>query len=112
MIILETSIPLLTLTQASPTAFIVFVGRFSCEPMLLRMLPGFGRYFTEGIMDWPKPTTPWRLKSRHRHVPLSTMTVFDNMAFGLKLRKYPKEEIKTAINDAWREYGKQLVLRP
>ena len=22
------------------------------------------------------------------------MTVFDNMAFGLKLRKYPKEEIK------------------
>ena len=28
------------------------------------------------------------------------MTVFDNMAFGLKLRKYPKDEIKKRVYDA------------
>ena len=28
------------------------------------------------------------------------MTVFENMAFGLKLRKYPKEEIKKRVEDA------------
>ena len=28
------------------------------------------------------------------------MTVFDNMAFGLKLRKYPKEEIKQRVENA------------
>src|SRR5580700_7122497 len=28
------------------------------------------------------------------------MTVFDNMAFGLKLRKYPKEDIKKRVTDA------------
>jgi len=28
------------------------------------------------------------------------MTVFDNMAFGLKLRRYPRAEISTRVNDA------------
>ncbi len=28
------------------------------------------------------------------------MTVFDNMAFGLKLRKVPKEEIKQKVEEA------------
>ena len=28
------------------------------------------------------------------------MTVYDNMAFGLKLRKFPKEQIKQRVNDA------------
>ena len=30
------------------------------------------------------------------------MSVFDNMAFGLKLRKTPKEEINKLVNDAAR----------
>ena len=30
------------------------------------------------------------------------MTVFDNMAFGLKLRKTPKEEIKRRVHEAAR----------
>ncbi len=28
------------------------------------------------------------------------MTVYDNMAFGLKLRKYPREEIKVRVHEA------------
>lgn len=28
------------------------------------------------------------------------MTVYDNMAFGLKLRKYPKDEIKERVENA------------
>ena len=30
------------------------------------------------------------------------MSVFDNMAFGLKLRKFPKEEIKRRVDEAAR----------
>jgi len=33
------------------------------------------------------------------------MTVFDNMAFGLKLRKYPKAEIRQRVDDAARILG-------
>jgi multiple sugar transport system ATP-binding protein len=28
------------------------------------------------------------------------MTVYDNMAFGLKIRKFPKEEIEQRVRDA------------
>src|SRR6202166_635085 len=38
------------------------------------------------------------------------MTVFDNMAFGLKLRKYPKEEIKQRVNEAANILGIQELL--
>ena len=33
------------------------------------------------------------------------MTVFDNMAFGLKLRKTPKDEIKRRVEEAARVLG-------
>ena len=33
------------------------------------------------------------------------MTVYDNMAFGLKLRKTPKEEIKRRVEEAARILG-------
>ena len=38
------------------------------------------------------------------------MTVFDNMAFGLKLRKVPKEEIKTRVHDAAEILGIETLL--
>ncbi len=38
------------------------------------------------------------------------MTVFDNMAFGLKLRKYPKEEIKQRVYEAANILGIQELL--
>ncbi|HNF59767.1 MAG TPA: ATP-binding cassette domain-containing protein, partial [Elusimicrobiota bacterium] len=38
------------------------------------------------------------------------MTVFDNMAFGLKLRKYPKNEIVSRVNDAAEILGIKKLL--
>jgi len=38
------------------------------------------------------------------------MTVFENMAFGLKLRKYPKEEINQRVNEAANILGIQELL--
>src|SRR6202453_2441559 len=38
------------------------------------------------------------------------MTVFENMAFGLKLRKYPKEEIKQRVHEAANILGIQELL--
>jgi multiple sugar transport system ATP-binding protein len=42
------------------------------------------------------------------------MTVFDNMSFGLKLRKVPKDEIKAVVNDAARilDLDKYLDRKP
>jgi multiple sugar transport system ATP-binding protein len=39
------------------------------------------------------------------------MDVFNNMAFGLKLRKYPKEEIKRRVNDAAAMLGIEAKLK-
>ncbi len=38
------------------------------------------------------------------------MSVFDNMAFGLKLRKTPKAEIKQRVNEAARILGLEELL--
>jgi multiple sugar transport system ATP-binding protein len=42
------------------------------------------------------------------------MTVYQNMAFGLKLRKYPKAEIKQRVNETAKMLGieNQLTLKP
>jgi len=42
------------------------------------------------------------------------MTIFDNMAFGLKLRKMPKEEIKKRVKEAAEilEIGNLLTRKP
>src|ERR1019366_5776740 len=39
------------------------------------------------------------------------MTVFDNMAFGLKLRKFPKNEIKIRATDAAKILGLEDFLQ-
>ncbi len=39
------------------------------------------------------------------------MTVYDNMAFGLKLRKVPKEEIKSRVENAAKILGIELLLK-
>ena len=38
------------------------------------------------------------------------MTVYDNMAFGLKLRKFSKEEIKRRVEEAARILGIEQYL--
>ncbi len=39
------------------------------------------------------------------------MTVYDNMAFGLKLRKMPKNEIEERVNDAAKILGIEMLLK-
>jgi len=39
------------------------------------------------------------------------MTVYDNMAFGLKLRKMPKEEIEQRVNEASKILGIEMLLK-
>ncbi len=39
------------------------------------------------------------------------MTVFENMAFGLKLRKYPKEETERRVNEAAQILGLETMLQ-
>ena len=40
------------------------------------------------------------------------MTVYDNMAFGLKMRKFPKPEIDTRVREAAQMLGIQELLEP
>ena len=40
------------------------------------------------------------------------MTVFDNMAFGLKLRKVPKDEIKKKVEEAAKILDLEKSVRP
>jgi multiple sugar transport system ATP-binding protein len=89
--------------------FVVFVGPSGCgKTTTLRMVAGLEE-ITEGeiyigtrlINDVaPKDRDIAMVFQNYALYP--HMTVFDNMAFGLKLRKTPKEEIKRKVNEAAR----------
>ena len=87
--------------------FIVFVGPSGCgKSTTLRMIAGL-EDITEGelIID-EKIVNDMAPKDRdiamvfQNYALYPHMSVFDNMAFGLKLRKYPKQEIKKRVNEA------------
>lgn len=87
--------------------FIVFVGPSGCgKSTTLRMIAGLEE-ITEGelLIDGdvvndmaPKDRDIAMVFQNYALYP--HMTVFDNMAFGLKLRKFPKEEIDQRVNNA------------
>ncbi|MBE6631457.1 MAG: sn-glycerol-3-phosphate ABC transporter ATP-binding protein UgpC [Ruminococcaceae bacterium] len=89
--------------------FLVFVGPSGCgKTTTLRMIAGLEE-ITEGelfigdrlINDVvPKDRDIAMVFQNYALYP--HMTVFDNMAFGLKLRKTPKEEIKRRVEEAAR----------
>ena len=89
--------------------FIIFVGPSGCgKTTTLRMIAGLEE-ITEGelfigdrlINDVaPKDRDIAMVFQNYALYP--HMTVFDNMAFGLKLRKTPKEEIKRRVEEAAR----------
>ncbi|MGO2267122.1 ABC transporter ATP-binding protein [Vagococcus salmoninarum] len=87
--------------------FIVFVGPSGCgKSTTLRMVAGL-EDISEGEL-WIGDTLMNDVAPKDRDIAMvfqnyalyPHMTVFDNMAFGLKLRKYPKEEIQTRVDDA------------
>ena len=87
--------------------FIVFVGPSGCgKSTTLRMIAGL-EDITKGTLyiDGVKSNT---LTSKDRNIALvfqsyalyPHMSVYDNMAFGLKMRKVPKDEIETKVKEA------------
>lgn len=87
--------------------FIVFVGPSGCgKSTTLRMIAGLEDisagefYIDDALMN--------KVASKDRDIAMvfqnyalyPHMSVFDNMAFGLKLRKFPKEEVKERVNHA------------
>lgn len=87
--------------------FIVFVGPSGCgKSTTLRMIAGL-EDITEGqLMIDNKEMNDVAPKDRdiamvfQNYALYPHMTVFDNMAFGLKLRKYDKAEIKKRVENA------------
>ncbi len=87
--------------------FIVFVGPSGCgKSTTLRMIAGL-EDITEGTASIdgtvvndvaPKDRDIAMVFQNYALYP--HMTVYDNMAFGLKLRKYSKEDIEKRVNEA------------
>jgi multiple sugar transport system ATP-binding protein len=98
--------------------FVVLVGPSGCgKSTTLRMIAGLeeitnGELFIDGkkVNDVsPKDRDIAMVFQNYALYP--HMTVFENMAFGLKLRKFPKEEIITRVNDAAKILGLEDYLK-
>ena len=97
--------------------FIVFVGPSGCgKSTTLRMIAGLeeitsGELYIDGTlvnMVAPKDRDIAMVFQNYALYP--HMTVYDNMAFGLKLRKMPKAEIDARVKEAARILGIEMYL--
>ena len=97
--------------------FLVFVGPSGCgKSTSLRMLAGLEE-ITEGrIMIDDREVNDVPPKDRDIAMVFQSyalyphMTVYDNMAFGLKLRKTPKDEIDRRVQEAAKDLGIENLL--
>lgn len=87
--------------------FIVFVGPSGCgKSTTLRMIAGLEditegeAYIDDVLMNDVAPKDRDIAMVFQNYALYPHMTVFDNMAFGLKLRKYSKDEIKRRVEEA------------
>ena len=92
--------------------FIVFVGPSGCgKSTTLRMIAGLediteGDFEIDGIRMNDTPPKDRDIAMVFQNYALYPhMTVFENMAFGLKLRKYPKDDIKQRVEEAAKILG-------
>ena len=97
--------------------FIVFVGPSGCgKSTTLRMIAGLeeissGELYIDGVLvnnRAPKDRDIAMVFQNYALYP--HMTVYDNMAFGLKLRKMPKPEIDARVKEAARILGIEMYL--
>lgn len=98
--------------QINDKEFIVFVGPSGCgKSTTLRMIAGLeeiskGDFYIDGkrVNDVaPKDRDIAMVFQNYALYP--HMTVYDNMAFGLKLRKFPKDEIDRRVKEAAKILG-------
>src|SRR5574337_999704 len=98
--------------------FIVFVGPSGCgKSTTLRMIAGLeditsGEFTIDGVrMNDVAPKDRDIAMVFQNYALYPHMTVFDNMAFGLKLRHLPKTEIKQRVDEAADILGLQNFLQ-
>jgi multiple sugar transport system ATP-binding protein len=89
--------------------FIIFVGPSGCgKSTTLRMIAGLEEisegdlYIGDRLMNDVAPKDRDIAMVFQNYALYPHMTVYDNMAFGLKLRKTPKPEIEKRVNEAAR----------
>ena len=101
--------------------FVVLVGPSGCgKTTTLRMIAGLedistGELFIDGKMVNDIPPKDRDIAMVFQNYALYPhMTVYDNMAFGLKIRKMPKTEIESRVNEAAKilEIEKLLKRKP
>lgn len=92
--------------------FVVLVGPSGCgKSTLLRMIAGLEEisggdmYIDEKRVNDISPKDRDIAMVFQNYALYPHMTVFENMAFGLKLRKYPKAEIKERVENAAKVLG-------
>src|SRR5207237_10083373 len=98
--------------------FIVLVGPSGCgKSTTLRMIAGLEEIASGKIFIGNRQVN--NLPPRDRDIAMvfqnyalyPHMTVFDNMAFGLKMRRFPKTEIETRVRDAAEILGIEGLLK-
>ena len=103
--------------QVKDTEFMVLVGPSGCgKSTALRMLAGLEEV-TEGEIKIGERTVN-DVPARERDIAMvfqsyalyPHMSVYDNMAFGLKMRGTPKSEIETKVKEAARMLGLETLL--
>ncbi len=98
--------------QIRDKEFVVLVGPSGCgKSTVLRMIAGLEEISQGSISIDGKVVNDVAPKDRdiamvfQNYALYPHMTVFENLAFGLKLRKYPKPEIETRVRNAARILG-------
>lgn len=97
--------------------FVVFVGPSGCgKSTILRMIAGLEEISRGDIFIGDKRVNDVPPKDREiamvfqNYALYPHMSVYENMAFGLKLRKFPKAEIQRRVNDAAAILGLEQLL--
>jgi multiple sugar transport system ATP-binding protein len=97
--------------------FVVLVGPSGCgKSTTLRMIAGLEEISSGELFIDNKKVNDVSPKDRdiamvfQNYALYPHMTVYENMAFGLKLRKFPKEEIKQRVTDAAKVLGLEEYL--
>ena len=97
--------------------FIVLVGPSGCgKSTVLRMIAGLeeissGEFYIDGMLMNDVPPKSRDIAMVFQNYALYPhMTVYDNMAFGLKIRKFRKDEIKKRVEEAAEILGLEELL--
>jgi len=103
--------------EVADREFLVLVGPSGCgKSTFLRMIAGLeeassGEIYIDGrLVNDVAPKDRDIAMVFQNYALYPHMSVFDNMAFGLKLRKFPKPEIKERVKEAARILGIESLL--